>query len=230
MKRWLPLDSDRVVLFPYEENKGVWRLIPAAKFKTDYPKAWTYLNKHRKRLEARESGKMEGKIGWYGYIYPKNLDMMSRPKILVPAIATQAEYCLDLKGEYHYVGSGGGGGGGYAIVSDTSDLRYLCGLLNSTLLDAYLQRVTTPFHSGWFAYSKAYITQIPIKLPMTADERSLSELISISVRAIMDAKAKLRAPKLSDRETQSLAGEVEAHENRINKAVLALYGVDGLPE
>ena len=65
-----------------------------------------------------------------------------------------------------------------------------------------------------------------------------------SVRAIMDAKAKLRAPApafsgvkgglkpagLSDRETKSLEAEVEAHERRIDDAVFALYGVEGLPE
>jgi hypothetical protein len=60
----------------------------------------------------------------------------------------------------------------------------------------------------------------------------------------MDAKAKLRVPGppfsgvkaglkptgLSDRETKSLEAEVEAHERRIDDAVFALYGVEGLPE
>ena len=46
----------------------------------------------------------------------------------------------------------------------------------------------------------------------------------------MDAKTKLRAPKLSDRETKSLEVQVEALENRIDEAVFALYGVNGLPQ
>lgn len=45
----------------------------------------------------------------------------------------------------------------------------------------------------------------------------------------MDAKAALRQPKLSDRETKQHEGAIEAHEKRINEAVFALYGVDGLP-
>ena len=229
MKRWAPVEPDRAVLFPYEEHDGTWGLIPPAKFKADYPKAWAYLNKHKKRLEARESGKMVGKPGWYGYVYPKNLDVMSRPKILVPAIATRAEFCLDLKGQYHYVGSGGGGGGGHAVVSDKANLAYLCGLLNSSLLDAFVKRVTTPFHSGWFAYSKAYIAQIPIKLPKTAEEKKLAERITLSVRAIMDAKAALRGPWLSNSEKDRLEATIEAGEKRIDEAVFALYGVDGLP-
>ncbi len=45
----------------------------------------------------------------------------------------------------------------------------------------------------------------------------------------MDAKAALRQPKRSDRETKQHEAAIEAHEKRINKAVFALYGVDGLP-
>jgi len=50
-----------------------------------------------------------------------------------------------------------------------------------------------------------------------------------SVRAIMDAKAALRQPKLSDREIKQHEAAIEAHEDRINKAVLDLYGVKELP-
>jgi len=35
---------------------------------------------------------------------------------------------------------------------------------------------------------------------------------------------------LSDRETKSLQAEIEAHEKRIDEAVFALYGVEGLLE
>lgn len=230
MKRWLPIEPDRAVLFPYDSTGGDWRLIPAKRFAAEYPQAWAYLTENRKRLEDRESGKMRGKDGWYGYVYPKNLDVMSQPKILVPAIATAAEYCLDARGEFHYVGSGGGGGGGHAIVADGIDLHYLCGLLNSACLDAFLQRVTTPFHSGWFAYSKAYIAQIPIKIPETASEKKKAEQITQFVRAIITAKVKLQTRNLSDRERKALEGEIESLERRIDEAVFALYGVDGLPD
>lgn len=229
MKRWLPLEPDRAVLFPYEEHGGSWQLIPEKRFANEFPAAWNYLKENQERLEARESGRMVGKPGWYGFIYPKNLEVMSQPKILVPAIATSAAYCLDADGEYYYVGSGGGGGGGHGVIASGVDLHYLCGLLNSACLDAFLQRVTTPFHSGWFAYSKAYIAQIPIKLPATAADQKLADRIVESVRAIMAAKVKLRDDKLSDRERSSFQGDVENHERRIDEAVFRLYGVDGLP-
>ena len=230
MKRWLPSEPDLAVLFPYEEHNGSWRLIAPTRFEAEYPNTWAYLLENQKRLEGRESGKMSGHAGWYGYVYPKNLDVMSKPKILVPAIATRAEYCLDPTGAYHYVGSGGGGGGGHAIVTDSVDLFYLCGLLNSKCLDAFLQRVTTPFHSGWFAYSKAYIAQIPIHIPDGPQEKKHAERITESVLAIMEAKKSQHGPALSDGEQSRLASTIEAHEKRIDDLVFRLYGVDGLPE
>ena len=226
MKRWVPLDPDLFVLFPYEKVGSSWRLIPEKQWATNYPLAWAYFKENRKRLEGRESSRLVGKPEWYGFIYPKNLEVMAKTKILVPAIAMSAQYCLDAGGDYHYVGSGGG----HAIVPKIKiDLHYLCGLLNSTCLDAFLHWVTTPFHSGWFAYSKAYIAQIPIKLPTTAEDKKLAERITDSVRTIMSAKVKLRGTSLSDRERISLEGDVESYERRIDEDVFRLYGVDGLP-
>ena len=112
---------------------------------------------------------------------------------------------------------------------DPAIYEYVLGLLNSKLLDWYLQQITTPFHSGWFAYNKQFIEQIPIKLPTTPEEKKLAERITQSVRTIMDAKAALRAPKLSDGEMTRLEAAIEANEKRIDEAVFALYGVEGLP-
>ncbi len=250
IRRWA-FDSTTIsALFPYQLVEGEWKLISPADLRNDYPLAYAYLNECREKLEEREKKERKNEKGetvkdkdqkpeydrpfagpdFYRYSRPQNFGVMPAAKLLVPAMGQRAEYAIDEKGKYYFVGSGGGGGGAHAIIPSIEiDLAYLCGLLNSTLLDAFLQRVTTPFHSGWFAYSKAYIAQIPIKLPTTAADKKLAERITESVRAIMDAKAALRKPVLSDRETKQHEAAIEAHEDRINKAVFALYGVDGLP-
>jgi hypothetical protein len=169
---------------------------------------------------------MRDREDWYGYIYPKNLEVMSRPKILVPSIATRSEYCLDKAGELHFVGSGGGGGGGYAIVpAGDVDLAYLCGVLNSRCLDAFLKQITTPFHSGWYAYSKHYIGQLPIKLPETPAERRDADRISQIVQRIIEVKTRLQTGGLGDHERERLERQVEAHEQRIDELVYALYAL-----
>ncbi|MBX3377225.1 MAG: hypothetical protein KF678_09515 [Phycisphaeraceae bacterium] len=113
---------------------------------------------------------------------------MSKRKLLTPSLGQRAEYCFDPKGDQFFVGSGGGGGGGYGILlRDPALYEYVLGLLNSTLLDWYLQQITTPFHSGWFAHNKQFIEQVPIKLPTTAADKKLAERITESVRAVLAA-------------------------------------------
>ena len=180
-------------------------------------------------MSQRERGTFEGE-NWYGYVYPKNLESVSLPKLLTPSLAQRGQFSLDSTGNQFFVGSGGGGGGGYGILlHDPSMHEYVLGLLNSSLLNWFVQRITTPFHSGWFAYNKQFIEQIPIRLPDNAKERQIAERITESVRRVCDAKVKMRAGKLSDRERQSLEGEIESLEHRIDEAVFKLYGVEGLP-
>lgn len=230
MKRWLPLESEQFVLFPYRRDGDDFALIDAQSMRTDTPATWEYLSKCRDGLKTRERGTFEGDR-WYGYVYPKNLASMSEPKILTPSLGQRAEYGLDPTGKFFFVGSGGGGGGGYGILlRDWSQSEYVLGLLNSSLLDWFVQQITTPFHSGWFAYNKQFIEQVPIKIPETADEKKKADRITESIRAIMAAKTKLRDTKLSDRDRKTLEGEIETHEHRIDEAVFRLYGVDGLPE
>lgn len=230
VRRWVPDPSDLVVLFPYHRERTGFELIAPTGMAKRYPLAWDYLKQCRGALEKRENGRFAGEE-FYQFSRPQNFEVMDRPKIIVPAIGQRAEYAFDRNGAYFYVGSGGGGGGAHAFLPGVEiDLDYLCGILNSECLDAFLKRVTTPFHSGWFAYSKAYIAQIPIKIPESAGEKKLAGRITESVRSIMDAKVKLQASNLSDRQRNSLESEVESHERRINEAVFRLYGVKGLPE
>ncbi|MGA7701369.1 MAG: Eco57I restriction-modification methylase domain-containing protein [Thermoguttaceae bacterium] len=230
MKRWVPRASEQVVLFPYARNDAAFRLVAEKKMRKDGPKTWTYLERCRPSLGKRERGTYEGSE-WYGYVYPKNLSSMSLPKILTPSLAQRGEYSFDGTGNLFFVGSGGGGGGGYGILLHQPEMyEYVLGLLNSALLNWFVQKITTPFHSGWFAYNKQFIEQIPIKIPATAGEKKLGDRIADSVRAIIDAKSQLRDGKLSDRERVSLECDVESLERRIDELVFRLYGVDGVPE
>ncbi len=93
-----------------------------------------------------------------------------------------------------------------------------------------MKTVTTRFHSGWYAYSKSYLEQIPIKLPKTSQDKKLAIQISSFVDKIIKAKSKLRENKLSDRERERLERDIEANESRIDELVCELYGVDKIPD
>jgi hypothetical protein len=103
------------------------------------------------------------------------------------------------------------------------------GKRNGVILNLYLKKVSTPLRGGWFRTFPQFLRQIPIKLPETTEDKKLASDIVQSVRVITEAKMKLRGDKLSDRERQSLQGDAEALEHRIDEAVFRLYGVKGLP-
>jgi len=229
IRRWVPDVSNLFVLFPYESVSGRWQLIDAGKVEERCPKTWAYLRRCRSRLASRERGTFEGEQ-WYGYVYPKNLAYMAVKKILTPSLGRRAEFCIDERGEYYFVGSGGGGGGGYGIVlTESLPLRYMVGLLNSKLLDWYLKSITTRFHSGWFAYNKQYIEQVPIVIPTTSSEKRSADAIVERVTEIIASRTRLRDRRLSDQVRAQLTRTVEAHEARVDELVNRLYGVTEVP-
>jgi hypothetical protein len=99
-------------------------------------------------------------FSWKGAKY-----RLSRPKLLVPSIATGSAFAADLKGEFYFVGSGGGGGGGYGITllpNVRFSLLYLLGLLNSKMSTYFLRLISTPFRGGYIALNRQYIEHLPI--------------------------------------------------------------------
>ena len=84
-----------------------------------YPKAWSYLEENKKELEGREEGKMKGPT-WYGYVYPKNLGLVGRPKILVRDIVDKGEFALDEKGGFVFVS-----GYGITLRDNAYSLKYV---------------------------------------------------------------------------------------------------------
>ncbi|MGA2031279.1 MAG: N-6 DNA methylase [Thermoguttaceae bacterium] len=230
IRRWVPDATTQAVLFPYEIASGKWRLIAAEKLARKWPKTWDYLTRCRQRLARRERGTFEGD-GWHGYVYPKNLGRMGMPKILTPSLGRRAEFCLDETGEFFFVGSGGGGGGGYGITLPPDlSCHYVLGVLNSKLLDWFVKQTTTRFHSGWYAYNKQYIEQIPIVLPVNAQQQKLANQIAERVARIIDARKQLQTTAAGDRAVERLQREVEGHEQRIDEFVCRLYGVDEMPD
>jgi hypothetical protein len=223
MRRYEVAPTSKVVLVPYTTTSAnTGDLIPANEIEEKYPATWAYLMECESVLRGREDGKVDGPE-WYGYVYPKNLEVMGSAKILVPDIVAHPTFSLDDKGRFAFVS-------GYAITLQPkyrSQLLLVLGLLNSTPIGNFLKAVSTPLRGGWYRPFPQFMEQIPIKLPTTVADNKLAERITQSVRAIMDAKAVLRQPKLSDRDTNQHHAAIEAHEDRIDKAVFELYGING---
>ena len=154
--------TNRLILFPYaRQGKDVTELIPESTFKDRYPLTWAYLMDNKNYLENREDGKMRGPR-WYGYIYPKALDVMPLSKIFTPDIAAHVSFSLDDIGEVFFTG---GVAGGYGIlVSSEYSREYVLGLLNSRLLEWFIRQTATQMRGGYYSFESRFIRNLPIRV------------------------------------------------------------------
>ena len=221
-KRYRLSRTNRLLLFPYvaQEDTSV-SLITELDLKAKYPLTWDYLHANKSYLEDREDGKMKGHR-WYAYIYPKNFDVISRPKIFTPDLAAHSSYSLDETGEYYFTG---GVAGGYGILVGSEYSReYVLGLLNSRLLEWYLHQVATTMRGGWYSYESRFIRGLPIHpadLSNTVDKARHDKMVSLVDRMLALHKQSPRTPQ----EKESLSREIEATDGQIDRLVYELYGL-----
>lgn len=179
-------------------------------------------------LKNREKGKMKHD-GWYGYVYPKSISLFAKKKIITPSIASSASFAYDPNGEIYFVGSGGGGGGGYGIIlSDSCELsyEYILGLLNSTLLDFFLKKISSIFSGGYFAYNRQYIEQLPIRTITFDDpaDRDRHDRMVALVERMLSLHRELAAAREPHQRT-ALQRQIDATDAQIDALVYELYGL-----
>ncbi|MCX6029136.1 MAG: Eco57I restriction-modification methylase domain-containing protein [Chloroflexi bacterium] len=211
-----------IVLFPYEVKDGSARLFTADEMQRRHPLTWSYLARNKKLLEAREKGKFKD-AQWYRFGRTQNLGLWEQTKLMVPYMVTDLAAYLDRSDNYYFINVTTGG---YGIVSDgaTGSLTYLCGLLNSRLLDFHFKRVSTTFHGGYFAANKQYIAQLPIR-PITftdpADRVRHDRMVAL-VESMLALHRQLAAAKTSHEQT-ALQRQIDATDRQIDRLVYELY-------
>ncbi|MEP6925118.1 MAG: hypothetical protein ABI954_11685 [Pyrinomonadaceae bacterium] len=223
-KRYFLTKTNRLILFPYERQKnGLNGLISTSIFKEDYPLTWKYLLDNRKYLENRENGKMIGDK-WYGYVYPKALDVMPLSKIFTPDIAPHSAFSLDAVGDIFFTG---GTAGGYGILANPDNSRlYILGLLNSRLLEWFIHQTATSMRGGWFSYESRFIRHLPIRQINFTDknEKAMHDKMVSLVEQLLDVKKQQQAAR-TDRDKDYYQNRSNALDRQIDELVYQLYGL-----
>lgn len=213
--------SGKVVVVPYELDSGRATLITERDFRRRFPNTFSYLAESKTYLEMRESGRMRGE-GWHGYVYPKNIDVMRGPKILVPDIADRASFALDESGAYAFTS-------GYGIVLKADSgvtTKYVLGLLNSRLLDYFLKRISTVIRGGFFRYFTQFLEQLPIRtidFPDKQDRARHDRMVAL-VEQMLQLHRDLAAAKTAHDKTLA-ERQIAATDRQIDRLVYELYGL-----
>jgi len=221
IKPYQVLPSGQVVIIPYRVEDGRTTLIPESELKQRFSNTYAYLRENKPYLEGRERGRMKGPQ-WYGYVYPKNVEVMASTKILVPDIANCASFALDKEGQYAFVS-------GYGIIlkeSVTEAPKYILGLLNSRVLDFYLKQVSTTLRGGFFRYFAQFLEQLPIRSINFADPEDVArhDRMVALVERMLALHNKLAAATIpADKELYQR--QIEATDRQIDALVYELYGL-----
>ncbi len=187
LKKWIVPKNDYVILFPYSINNNKATLIDEVTFSNAYPKCWDYLTANKNILENRERGKWKGVKNWYALGRRQNLEQFDQSKIMTQVLAYRSTFSIDAKRSYYFAGAGGSNGYGITLKNNLS-LDYFCGLLNSSLLDWNLKKISTSHKGGYWIYAKRFLEKLCIKIPTTSEENKYHSIIEKTVNKILNIK------------------------------------------
>lgn len=156
-KRYTTPQTETYVLFPYTTHDGVVSVISEQIMRSTYPRAWAYLQTYEDALRGRESGKMD-KDGWWGWVYPKNIDKQDGKKLMVPRLIHRLFVSIDDTGSYCLDNVDVGG----IMPVNDSDLYFLAAIMNCPVTNFVWRRTSKPFQNDYRSANKQFIAPLPV--------------------------------------------------------------------
>ncbi len=156
-KRYMNLETDEVVIFPYRQDGSRMVAISEREFQENYPLAHRYLQSFRDELLDRDSGELDPSL-WYQFSRSQGLSMAQRPKIAAAGTVQHLQMAYDPAGEYLLTGGRVDG----IFPSERTDPYFLLGVLNGPVCDYVFRKTARPKANGWFEANKQFIEHLPI--------------------------------------------------------------------
>lgn len=210
------------IIFPYVLDEGVYRLYTEQEIKKRFPRAFSYLQKNRARLENRKQY-----AEWWAYSAPRNLDLHDKAQIVVPLLADGGIFSLiPARRHGHFCPMASGG---FTIVlSGQCDLRpeYVLGVLNSKLLFWRLRTLSNLFRGGWITCTKQYFGELPIRridFSEPTETRRHDRMVEL-VQSMMQLKKDFATARMPS-ERGSIDRQIAATDAEIDRLVYELYGL-----
>lgn len=222
VKRYSPLPIRQMILFPYQVEKEQANLLRFEVIESDYPLTAKYLRSNRPRLSSRERGKFDD-AHWYRFGRRQNLGIQGRRKLCIPRLVETLHAGLDSDGRF-YLDNVDVGGVTLSQDYHNWDLRFLQGLLDSSLFGWYFPNISAPFRGGWYSANKQFVSQLPIRtIDFTnAEDVSRHDQMVRLVESMLDLHKRCAAAK-TGHDKNMLTRQIESTDTQINRLVYELY-------
>jgi type I restriction-modification system DNA methylase subunit len=143
-------------------------------FKTNFPKAYTYLEGNKKQLLNRDKGKNK-KYKWFEFGRTQALNDLGK-KLLFPYMAGQPYFVYSDQEDLLFYA-------GYAVYFDSErELKILKRILESKVFWYYIKKTSKPYSGNFFALAKNYVKDFGICNLTETEENYLLSTDSLEER------------------------------------------------
>lgn len=154
-------EAERNIIFPYKKTSQGYILIEENDLVTNYPNIYKVLFLSKNLLSLRDNGKPNSQ-GWYAYGRTQGLNKYGK-KLLFPTFSNKPKFMYIDNEDALFCN-------GYAIFENNRyNLNTLMKILNSSVMDYYIQNTSYAIEGGYYCYQKKYIERFSI--PWLTDEQ-----------------------------------------------------------
>ena len=206
--RYDNISTNRYVIFPYKIVSGKAILYTEQELAVLYPQGYAYLKECEDVLRGREKGRLINDDYWFRYIYPKNLVLFDKEKLVAPEISLGGNFAYDAKGEFYSTTKIYG----YIKKPNIKEgYKFWLALLNSKVFWFYLQNTGYVLRGGYFTFKTNYINPFPVpeSIPLKA-EKNIEELVD----------------KIISLKSANPNADISEYENSIDRIVYELYSLN----
>ena len=140
--------NDERIIFPYNRENGNAKIIQEDVLKNRFPKAYSFLQLNRERLNERDKGNGDYEA-WYAFGRTQSISEIGL-RLLYPHICREPHFVICEEDILFY--------NGHAVYSDSKDeLLILKKILSSCVFDYYLKYSSRNYSGDYISLSKNYI-------------------------------------------------------------------------
>ena len=184
VRKWNITWEGNYVLAPHAGNN--FEPIGENELREKYSNAYQFFNSNESKIKNRKwYGKNAEQLHgiWYALMYFDYAKYYNQPKILTPALTDKNNFALDKNNRFFVLGTAGVYG---IIPKDNINIKFLLGILNSSLSEYFLKKICPIKQGGYFQYSTKFLEKLPIKLPETTEEKKIANQIIKKVDEILE--------------------------------------------
>jgi len=164
-----------------------------------------YLISHKNELSKRWGVK-----NYYDLPTARTIEWFEERKIITPDVSDRPNFTIMDGGVYFSKGSCYG-----LLLKDKKLYELVAGILNSKLLFAVIKDRSPLFSGGYYRFTTDFLEPLPIKIPISEEEKSIAAKIVTNVKEVLKLKKK------------DGSSDTSKLEKEIDNLVFDLYGVHG---